>query len=531
MKLSLFKKTLTYRNSVIIFIITLLIVSVYYNYPKYLFYHPQSIHYWRQSDCASTALLYSENGMHFFKPELHNLMSEAETTGYAVGEFPFIYYMAAICYKVFGHHEFFLRGINLLIVFIGLFYFFKLVYLLSVDSFWAIILPILLFTSPLLVYYSNNYLPEAPSLGLNLIGWYFFFKFYKNPELLNLLIAVLFFAFAALIKVTSGMSLIVMISLWVLDYTGMITLSGQSRLFNKPGKSIYIITTGIALVGIWYLFAIHYNNIHFTGYFRTDILGFWQISPLEIDKTLTQMERIWKFFIFNDSVYFIMGIIYLMVLINFREKLLLIINSLLIIGSLLFLMLWFGLLQYHDYYFLPLLILTFFLFISWVILGRKYYPRLFNNWLIKVAALILLILNVDYAKNKVYSRYNDSWYREIKQDMVGIEGYAEQLGIQHDDKVICANDISPNHMLYLMNRRGWSELNNFTHDSLKVIYQIKNGAKYLILYDPQPEEYNYLQSFIDNRIGQKEKVLFFSLKSIDQLNADYARLKENSVKD
>ena len=530
MNLHLFTEKLSYRNSVIVFIITLLSVSAYYDYPRYLFYHPQSIHYWRQSDCASTALLYSENGMQFFKPELHNLISESETTGYAVGEFPIIYYLAGAFYMVFGHHEFILRGINLLIVFIGLFYFFKLVYLLSGDSYWAIVLPIFLFTSPLLVYYSNNYLPEAPSLGLNMIGWYFFFKFSKKPEQLNLLLAVLFFALAAMIKVTSGMSLIVVTGLWLLETTGIIKLSGQSRLYIKPVKSIYIIITGIALVGAWYIFAIQYNKIHFTGYFRTGILGFWQISPLEIDKTFTQMNKIWKLFIYNDSVYFVMGIIYFLVLINFREKLLLIINSLLIVGTGLFLMLWFGLLHDHDYYFLPLLILTFLLFISWVILGSKYYPGIFSSCFIKATTLLLLYINLNYANSKVYSRYNDTLPIDIKKEMVGIEGYAEQLGILHDDKVICSNDFSPNQMLYLMNRRGWSDFNNSIHDSLKVIHQINNGAKYLIVYDQKPEEYAYLHSFIDSQIGQKEKALFFSLKSIEQLNADYSRHIENSVK-
>jgi hypothetical protein len=530
MTIPLFQKNLSYKSSVIVFIVSLLVVSTYYNYPKYLFYHPQSIHFWRQSDCASTALLYSEHGMHFFKPEIHNLLSDGETTGYAVGELPVIYYLAGAMYKVFGHHEFILRGINLLIVFIGLFYFFKLAYFISGDSFWSVVLPLLLFTSPLLVYYSNNYLPEAPSLGLNIIGWYFFFKFYKKPATLNLMLSVIFFAFAAMIKVTSGMSLIVLIILWIIEGAGFVLLSRPFRLYKLPVKSVFIIITGIGLVVCWYAFAIHYNAIHNSGYFRTGILGFWQISPTDIDKTFTQMSRIWKFFIFNDSVYFIMGIIFILVLINFREKMLLLINSLLIAGSLLFLMLWFGLLQHHDYYFVPLLILTFLLFISWVIIGSKYYPKIFSSYFIKAATLILLCINVNYAKNKVYSRYNDTPSMDIKKEMVGIESYAEELGIHKSDKVICSYDFSPNHMLYLVNRQGWTDFNNLQGDSLKVVNQIKNGAKYLILYEQKPEEYTYLHSFVERRLGQKGKVLFFSLKSIEQLNAEYARLNENSDK-
>lgn len=519
MTIPLFQKNLSYKNSVIVFIISLLIVSTYYNYPRVLFYHPQSIHFWRQSDCASTALLYSEHGMHFFKPEIHNLLSDGETTGYAVGELPVIYYAAGAMYKVFGHHEFILRGINLLIVFMGLFYFFKLAYFLSSDSFWAVVLPLLLFTSPLLVYYSNNYLPEAPSLGLNIIGWYFFFKFYKKPSTLNLVLSVIFFAFAAMIKVTSGMSLIVLIILLITELAGFVVLARPFRLYKLPLKSALIIMAGVAFVVAWYTFAIRYNAIHHSGYFRTGILGFWQISSLEIDKTFTQMSRIWKFFIFNDSVYFIMGIVFILVLINFGQKMLLLINSLLIAGSLMFLMLWFGLLQHHDYYFVPLLILPFLLFISWVKIGSTHYPRIFSSWLVKVAAFIVLVINVNYARNKVYSRYNDTPSSDIKKEMVGIESYAEKLGIHKRDKVICSYDFSPNHMLYMVNRQGWTDFNNLQGDSLKVVNQIKNGAKYLILYDQKPEEYPYMARFILKQIGEKEKVCFYLLKPIQQLNA------------
>jgi hypothetical protein len=378
-----------------------------------------------------------------------------------------------------------------------------------------------------LVYYSNNYLPEAPSLGLNIIGWYFFFKFYKKPTTLNLVATVIFFAFAAMIKVTSGMSLIVLIILWITEFAGFVILSRPFRLYKLPVKSVFIIMTGVGLVVCWYAFAIHYNAIHNSGYFRTGILGFWQISPSGIDKTFTQMSRIWKFFIFNDSVYFIMGIVFIWVLINFREKMLLIINILLIAGSLMFLMLWFGLLQHHDYYFVPLLILPFLLFISWVKIGSAHYPRIFSSWLVKVAAFIVLVINVNYAKNKVYSRYNDTPSSDIKKEMVGIEGYAEELGIHKNDKVICTCDYSPNHMLYLMNRQGWTDFNNLQGDSLKVVNQIKNGAKYLVVYKQIPLEYYHLLSFINNKIGEKDNVIFFTLKTPEQLEAEYNKIPVN----
>ena len=47
--------------------------------------------------------------MIFFKPEIHSLVSDDKTSGYAVGEFPIIYYFTAIAYNIFGPKEIILR--------------------------------------------------------------------------------------------------------------------------------------------------------------------------------------------------------------------------------------------------------------------------------------------------------------------------------------------------------------------------------------------------------------------------------------
>ena len=46
------------RFTTILFIGALALVAIFYNYQEIVFKRPQSVHKWRQSDCASIALNY-----------------------------------------------------------------------------------------------------------------------------------------------------------------------------------------------------------------------------------------------------------------------------------------------------------------------------------------------------------------------------------------------------------------------------------------------------------------------------------------
>ena len=105
----------------ILFILVILILSGYYQYHKTLFYPPQSVHAWRQADCASLTLNYYKYGMKFFNPRIHLLMADNGTSGYcSPSEIPIFYYTVAVLYKLFGVNESIIKLINLLIFLTGL---------------------------------------------------------------------------------------------------------------------------------------------------------------------------------------------------------------------------------------------------------------------------------------------------------------------------------------------------------------------------------------------------------------------------
>ena len=501
----------------LLFVLLLILVSLFYGYHEILFFPPQSIHVWRQCDCTSMALLYAEHGMHFFKPEMHNLHADGQTTGFAVGEFPIIYYFVAILYKLFGHHDFLLRATDLFIFFAGLFFMFKLIYLVSRDYFYAILFPILLFTSPLLVYYANNFLPEVPSLGLTLIGWYFFFKMRQQYQSRYLYLFIFFLTFATLIKVTSGISLILTFSLLFFESIKLIKLKKDKNIFRQTLIGFLAFAGSIIIIIAWYLFAIKYNQDHSTIYFRTGIVGFWQTNAKDAKSVSEMFINNWKFFIFNDSVYLLLGIIFLLIIICSRNTFLILMNLLMIAGIAGFVSLWYGLLHQHDYYFAPLLIMAAMLFISFSEAGNIRFPKIFHHPILKIVFLVLLIINISYASGKVKRRYIEFSDRQNKVELYDIQNFLDSLKIEKDAKIICTPDLTPNHMLYLLNRQGWSDLYGMNNDSLKVLDHIRHGAKYLFVHHNIPKENYDLNHFIDSWLGEKGFLQVYKLKGYEEI--------------
>ena len=154
--------SLAKRNGTLLFLILVAALSWLYGYHEIIFKRPQSVHYWRQADCASLALNYYQHGMEFFKPQTHNLTSNGGTTGNAsTSETPLLYYTVAVMYHVFGYHEYLYRLLNTLLFLTGLYYLYRLSSNVLRSQFWSTLLPLLVFTSPVLVYYGNNFLSNC----------------------------------------------------------------------------------------------------------------------------------------------------------------------------------------------------------------------------------------------------------------------------------------------------------------------------------------------------------------------------------
>ena len=358
------KETYFPEKSKWIFLFFLLTLSLFYNYHQILFRPPGVIHQWRQCDCLSLASNYYHHGMQFFSPAVY--FSGNDGTGKTASEFPIIYYLVALLWKIFGQHEFIFRLVNLSIVYTGLFFLFRFVEEKLKDSFWAILTTLLVFTSPILVYYSNGFIMDPLGLSFAFIAWYYFGKFYTSGKTAQLYLSMLFFLIGGLLKVSSSLSYFAILGVFVLEIFGA-NFKENGKIFTDKKKQI-IPFFGVAIgLYIWYSFAQRYNLEHASGIFLVGILPIWDYSPAEISKGITNFRGAMTLHQFYniETLYLIIILFFVQVtLVKKSNHFLLFITVLLFFAVFAFLILWFGAVTAgHDYYLTNLLVFVTFAFI------------------------------------------------------------------------------------------------------------------------------------------------------------------------
>lgn len=506
-------------NYSFLFIIIVLIVAYYYNYGDILQKRPQSVHHWRQTDCASIALNYYKHGMHFFQPEVMFQISDGGTSGYTVGECPVFYYFIAILWKIFGYSDYIYRLVNMVIFFSGLFALHRITLKLTKDLFWSVVVPLILFVSPVVAYYANNFIMDTTSISLVFLGWLAYINYFEKKKIGLFYLAILLFTMAGLIKVSSLMSVIALIAIYALK-----TLNIGSRSISDFFK----INTKIALgfvcmfgtIFLWYLFSNHYNKQHhaFTEdgspYFSAQTFPIWNLSKRDIIDILKEIKNIWLGDYYHTSVMYLFGLLFLFAIIFFKRTNTVIrtMNVFLFVGVCLFVVLWFYAFGQHDYYIINLLIFPVFLLILFLEYLSRKEISFFSTLILKSVFVIFLLFNIHYTKGKLTDRYF-GWQNEFPRykDLHTITPYLREIGVNENDKVISLPDPATCYSLYLMNQPGWSAT-NFSYESSQVEKYISLGAKYLIISDPEIKNKPGLQSFLNNPVGEYGSVSIYKLQ-------------------
>ena len=154
---------------------------------------------WRQSDVAAIARNFFEQGFRFGYPQIDWAGGSA---GYVGTEFPILPFFAAICYKFAGIHEWIGRSQSVIFFAISFPFFFLLVREVfdSTAAMWAAFF--YAFT-PLNVFAGRSFMPDVPSLGLEIIGLYFFLRWVRDRKLASFYLAAVAISLSMLIKATS----------------------------------------------------------------------------------------------------------------------------------------------------------------------------------------------------------------------------------------------------------------------------------------------------------------------------------------
>jgi hypothetical protein len=410
---------------------------------------PQSIHQWAQCDRASVALNYYQDGFGFFTPKTHNIINGTGITGL---EFPLINFLAASGYYLFGFHEYIYRFIVLLIVAFGMIAAFAISKRFISNRFYAVLPPLLLIASPVLTYYSFNFLPESVSLSLSLIAWYFFLC--RNDK--GLFLTALFCSLAVLIKVTSVINPVAMLA---------------SALFTVKSNAI-----------AWYAYAAWLNEHYHSSVFLLHAKPSFNLE--EIIAVWQAMEKTWFWRFYSVNYFILLAVVTIPLFVTIRKKISLLasIVMLLYAGAFSFFLLMCSQFKEHDYYIIPLMPALFF---HWILLCR-FYETHFRHRAVTYTFFVLMAgitgITVSEAKNHIRtSCKKTSWkYSPLYYDRYfSMEQELITAGIGKQDKVISIPDKSPQISLYLMNRKGITLPGN-TSESLFEETISDNDFHYLI---------------------------------------------------
>ena len=131
---------------------------------------------WRQSDVAAIAQNFS--GFRFGYPQID---WAGNATGYVGTEFPILPFIAALCYKFAGLHEWIGRIQAVILFAVSLPFFFLLVREIfgSTAAVWATFFYCF---APLNVFAGRSFMPDVPSLSFAIVGLYFFLWWVRNAK-------------------------------------------------------------------------------------------------------------------------------------------------------------------------------------------------------------------------------------------------------------------------------------------------------------------------------------------------------------
>jgi len=517
------------RWSTVIFFLFLIGCSLAYNYHEILFFKPQSTHQYRQSDCLSITKNYYHEGMKFFEPSIHNLISDGGKSGKTIGEFPGLYYTVAMVWQVFQPHEFYYRALMVIIAFLGLLALFKTYEHIFRDSVWAMILGLLMFTFPIFAFYTNNFLTNVPGLSFAFLGLYWFYFYYDKRKEKYLWLSAFFFLIGGLLKITALISFLALFGIFLLEWIVLIKPE-RFKIFFNPGKAIIpFLVVFLTILG-WYGYAEYYNSIHGGKYTFNSIWPIWSMKSERIQATLNQVNEIWLGEYFSPLLGLLLFLSLLVALIKFKKLpgILSWLITISLFGGMLYLILWFNALHDHDYYVINLLIIPALTFGGLGVFLKQKHPGIFDNLFIKVALLVFLGYNVAYCAEKMENRYWGGWNNCWgKCDFFNNDEYAEinpklrKLGITRTDTVISIPDVSFNISLYLMDVKGYTNMGQDNTDSAEIAANIKNGADYLVIGDTSYHQKAYLNSYLEKKVLSHDNLTVYDLNPIKE------KLKDN----
>jgi len=207
-------------------------------------------------------------------------------------------------------------------------------------------------------------------------------------------------------------------------------------------------------------------------------------------------------------------LVFVIVAIKRINKLLLSITVLYLLACICYAYLFLYQFAHHDYYFIALMPLCFFLILSFAD-GLSKITRHYSGFLM-VALLVILIFNIkeclfNCKENYAY-RYNSRVYLGGDyRPYYDLEPKLRAAGLTRKDKVLSAFDNSYSNSLYFMNQPGFTVEDVYQQDTILMALKAP-GVKYLVVNDSSKFNKIFHKDFRDKIIFVHRGLIVYKLK-------------------
>jgi 4-amino-4-deoxy-L-arabinose transferase-like glycosyltransferase len=154
-------------------------------------------HSWRQSDTASIAKNFYENGNSILYPQID---WGGKTAGYVESEFQLFPYLVSVLYGVFGVNDFFGRFLSVIFSLFTIYGLYLLVRKI-IDETTALWLAFIYAVIPLNIFYSRAFMPESMMLMCIVFGIFYFLLWLEEQKWDRFILSALFISLSILLKI------------------------------------------------------------------------------------------------------------------------------------------------------------------------------------------------------------------------------------------------------------------------------------------------------------------------------------------
>ncbi len=506
----------------------LLLLSFLYGFWQHLFDPILPIHECRKADSLSQAMQFMKGG-HLLEPKTHAISNFGRRE--AAAEFPIIYYIVGQIWYLVGYHLWIAKLFSITYLLLAIIAFRQVLLFYFNSEKLTLAFSGIIFSSPVLIYYTDTLLPNVFSFASLLFAGFYFFRFTQSNKWRDWWVFTFFLAIAVLIKITALVA--------VLSFVGpffFYSLHSSNRAYWRD-RRVWLGYLALFCVLFftfwWYRYAIAYNTKHHSHIFSTTIRPIWEVDVAERWRILGILGR--------EHLKEIMHPLLLMLL--FLGLIILVIKGSIslffrywipvaLIGLSAYFILWFWVFEVHDYYFIEAL---FFPLTIVAIVIKNYSEFLLDQkvgkWIFAAGLMFIFLNTVSFTqvaagnqniivKNTFLTsklvRGNWGWFYFNHQEglqQIQQQSAAIQQVIEPNDTVFCFSDPYPNVHLSTIDRIGFSGYGyrRYISDSLMIRRWIQMGADKLLIL--QADTANPLiKPFLTQRLYQKNKVFIYDLQ-------------------